>query len=76
MIYLLEEKSTLGMITAAASDRVPAVWSRGITGIGEKVAVLEHGIVDNTNCLNSVVTNPNQQSSPHPHTTKVANIIA
>jgi hypothetical protein len=79
MIYLTEEQGANTMDTAASTDRVPAVWQRGINGNGQKVAVIENNNIS-SNCLNVVAR---RTAVPYPdpntdltHSSRVANVVA
>ncbi len=77
MIYLTEERGSNTMDIAAPTDRVPAVWQRGINGSGQRVAIIEDNNISSS-CLNVVAT---RNGVPYPgsdlhHSTRVANIVA
>jgi hypothetical protein len=76
MIYLIEQEAVPEMDTAAATDRVPPLWTQGIDGSGEVVAILETNKIDTaTGCLNITDTR-NATSNTNDHKTRAASIVA
>jgi hypothetical protein len=78
-IYLLEGELSLAIAEAVATDRIPAVWQRGKTGSGRRIAILEPNNIT-SNCLNILHTRT-AQFDPDllvnlDHKTEVANITA
>jgi hypothetical protein len=76
MIYLTEEQGFNTMDIAASTDRVPAVWQRGVDGTGQRVAILESNNVSSS-CSNVVATRTGRLGSGEDpnHMTRVANIV-
>jgi hypothetical protein len=65
------------MDIAAPTDRVPAVWQRGINGTNQRVAIIEDRNISSS-CLNIVSTRTGipLPANPPDHSTRVANIVA
>jgi Subtilase family len=64
-IFLVETESTPLQGIANATVRIPAVWSRGYTGTGVKLAILEKDRINATalGCLNVIATGPTPLAS-------------
>lgn len=76
MIYLIEERGAPEMDTAAPTNLTPIVWSRGITGTGATIAILDRGRIDpNVACLHVTGTRNTPQGTDA-HMTWIASIAA
>jgi hypothetical protein len=62
---------------AVPTDRVPAVWGRGITGTNVKLAIVEEGNINPTasSCMNIIARRDNALAS-NDHKSRVASIAA
>lgn len=72
-IYLTEEEVQLELDSAVPTTLAPIVWSRGITGTGVTIAILENGNVDpNNNFLHHAPISRTTTAGIDDHTTWVA----
>ncbi len=76
-VFLIEEQAIPAVQSALPSDRVPQVWSRGFTGAGSRIAIIEHYNINATAaaCLNIIATRISP-IDPTGHKSRVAAIAA
>jgi len=76
-IYLTEEEVQLELDSAVPTTLAPIVWSRGITGTGVTIAILENGNVDpNNSFLHHAPISRTTTAGIDDHTTWVASDAA
>ena len=57
-IYLTGKPIRPALDSAVPTDRVPAIWARGIEGNGIQIAIVEDGKVENLQWVNVIATRP------------------